>query len=181
MRFQAPRGTADILPQDQEFWSLMRTATQKIAERFGYSRIETPIFEDTGLFNRGVGQSTDIIEKETYTFNDRGGDSLTLRPEGTAPVCRSYVEHGMHNLPQPIKLFYLVQNFRYERPQAGRFRQHNQFGIEVFGEADAYIDAEVIEVAWRFLEELNLKNISLYINTHYFGQHLFLTLEDGFP
>ena len=104
MRFQAPRGTADILPQDQEFWSLMRTATQKIAERFGYSRIETPIFEDTGLFNRGVGQSTDIIEKETYTFNDRGGDSLTLRPEGTAPVCRSYVEHGMHNLPQPIKL-----------------------------------------------------------------------------
>ena len=165
MRFQAPRGTADILPQDQEFWSLIRTATQKIAERFGYSRIETPIFEDTGLFNRGVGQSTDIIEKETYTFNDRGGDSLTLRPEGTAPVCRSYVEHGMHNLPQPIKLFYLVQNFRYERPQAGRFRQHNQFGIEVFGEADAYIDAEVIEVAWRFLEELNLKNISLSINS----------------
>ena len=165
MTFQSPRGTTDILPQDQQFWSLIRTETQKIAERFGYSRIETPIFEDTGLFNRGVGQSTDIIEKETYTFIDRGGDSLTLRPEGTAPICRSYVEHGMHNLPQPIRLFYLIQNFRYERPQAGRFRQHNQFGIEVFGEPDAYIDAEVIEVAWRFLEELNLNNISLSINS----------------
>ena len=165
MTFQSPRGTTDILPQDQQFWALIRTATQNIAERFGYSRIETPIFEDTGLFNRGVGQSTDIIEKETYTFIDRGGDSLTLRPEGTAPICRSYVEHGMHNLPQPIRLFYLIQNFRYERPQAGRFRQHNQFGIEVFGEPDAYIDAEVIEVAWRFLEELNLNNISLSINS----------------
>ena len=165
MTFQSPRGTTDILPQDQQFWALIRAATQKIAERFGYSRIETPIFEDTGLFNRGVGQSTDIIEKETYTFIDRGGDSLTLRPEGTAPICRSYVEHGMHNLPQPIRLFYLIQNFRYERPQAGRFRQHNQFGIEVFGEPDAYIDAEVIEVAWRFLEELNLNNISLSINS----------------
>jgi histidyl-tRNA synthetase len=165
MTFQSPRGTTDILPQDQQFWALIRTATQNIAERFGYSRIETPIFEDTGLFNRGVGQSTDIIEKETYTFIDRGGDSLTLRPEGTAPICRSYVEHGMHNLPQPIRLFYLIQNFRYERPQAGRFRQHNQFGIEVFGEPDAYIDAEVIEVAWRFLEELNLHNISLSINS----------------
>ena len=165
MTFQSPRGTTDILPQDQQFWALIRAASQKIAERFGYSRIETPIFEDTGLFNRGVGQSTDIIEKETYTFIDRGGDSLTLRPEGTAPICRSYVEHGMHNLPQPIRLFYLIQNFRYERPQAGRFRQHNQFGIEVFGEPDAYIDAEVIEVAWRFLEELNLNNISLSINS----------------
>ena len=165
MTFQSPRGTTDILPQDQQFWALIRTATQKIAERFGYSRIETPIFEDTGLFNRGVGQSTDIIEKETYTFIDRGGDSLTLRPEGTAPICRSYVEHGMHNLPQPIRLFYLIQNFRYERPQAGRFRQHNQFGIEVFGEPDAYIDAEVIEVAWRFLKELNLNDISLSINS----------------
>ena len=133
--------------------------------RFGYDRIEIPTFEHANLFIRGVGEITDIVEKETYTFQDRSNEMMTLRAEGTAPVCRAYLEHGMASMPQPVRMHYFCPIFRYERPQAGRFRQHNQFGIEVFGEPDAYIDAEVIEVAWRFLEELKLKNISLSINS----------------
>ena len=139
MNFQAPRGTVDILPEDQPYWRLVESKVRQIASAFGYSQIDTPLFEDTRLFARGVGESTDIVEKETYTFLDRGGDSLTLRPEGTAPVCRAYLEHGMHNLPQPVRLYYMVPNFRYERPQSGRFRAFHQFGIEAFGESDPYI------------------------------------------
>jgi len=163
--FQSPRGTADILPQDQPQWRFVEQAARRMAYRFGYDEITTPIFEDTDLFSRGIGSSTDILEKETYTFPDRGGDSMTLRPEGTAPVCRAYLQHGMNNLPQPVKLFYIVPNFRYERPQSGRYRAFNQFGIEVFGEQDAYIDAEVIELAWKYLEALGLKDLSLTINS----------------
>ena len=165
MVFQSPRGTADILPQDQPQWRFVEQAARKMAYRFGYDEITTPIFEDTDLFSRGIGSSTDILEKETYTFPDRGGDSMTLRPEGTAPVCRAYLQHGMNNLPQPVKLFYIVPNFRYERPQSGRYRAFNQFGIEVFGEQDSYIDAEVIELAWKYLEALGLKDLSLTINS----------------
>lgn len=165
MQFQSPRGTFDILPADQPYWREVEKRAMEIAVSFGYSRIETPVFENANLFTRGVGESTDIVEKETYTFLDRGGDSLTLRPEGTAPVCRAYIEHGMQNLPQPVKLFYLVPNFRYERPQSGRFRAFHQFGIEAFGENDPYIDAEVIEVSWRFLTEVGIKNLTLGINS----------------
>ena len=165
MVFQSPRGTADILPQDQPQWRFVEQAARRMAYRFGYDEITTPIFEDTDLFSRGIGSSTDILEKETYTFPDRGGDSMTLRPEGTAPVCRAYLQHGMNNLPQPVKLFYIVPNFRYERPQSGRYRAFNQFGIEVFGEQDSYIDAEVIELAWKYLEALGLKDLSLTINS----------------
>ena len=165
MVFQSPRGTTDILPQDQPQWRSVEETARAVASRFGYEEITTPIFEDTALFARGIGSSTDILEKETYTFADRGGDSMTLRPEGTAPVCRAYLQHGMHNLPQPVRLFYLVPNFRYERPQSGRYRAFNQFGIEDFGEDDPYIDTEVIEVAWRYLQELGLKDLALTINS----------------
>ena len=165
MVFQAPRGTSDILPEDQRYWRFFREKVEEITRRFGYERLDTPIFEDAGLFVRGVGESTDIVEKETYTFEDRGGNLLTLRPEGTAPVCRAYLEHGMHNLAQPVRQYYLLPGFRYERPQAGRSRQHHQFGIEVIGEADASVDAEVIEVGWRFLESVGLRELALNINT----------------
>ena len=136
-----------------------------VASRFGYGRIDTPAFEDSNLFIRSVGEGTDIVEKEMYTFDDRGGDSVTLRPEGTAPVCRAYLEHGMHNLPQPVRMYYFCPVFRYERPQAGRFRQHHQFGVEVLGDADPSVDAEVIEVAWNLVINLGLTEINLLINS----------------
>jgi histidyl-tRNA synthetase len=163
--FQAPRGTVDILPEEQKYWRYFRQKVSEITKRFGYERIDTPLFEDARLFIRGVGEVTDIVEKETYTFEDRGGDTLTLRAEGTAPVCRAYLEHGMHNLPQPVRLFYLCPVFRYERPQSGRYRQHHQFGIEVIGEADASVDSEVIEIGWRFLESVGLRELSLSVNS----------------
>ena len=163
--FQAPRGTSDILPDEQRHWRFVESKAQEIAGKFGYERIDTPIFEDARLFVRGIGEATDIVEKETYTFEDRGGDLLTLRPEGTAPVCRAYLEQGMHNLPQPVRLYYLCPVFRYERPQSGRYRQHHQFGVEVFGDGDASIDAEVIEVGWRFLESIGLQELSLIVNS----------------
>ena len=165
MSFQAPRGTTDILPPKQGYWRFLEARAHETAARFGYERIDTPIFEDARLFVRGIGELTDIVEKETYTFEDRGGDLLTLRPEGTAPVCRAYLEHGLHNRPQPVRLYYLCPVFRYERPQSGRYRQHHQFGIEVFGDGDASVDAEVIEVGWRYLESLGLRELSLVINT----------------
>ena len=165
MLFQAPRGTADNLPDDQNYWRYVHTKARDVASRFGYGRIDTPVFEDARLFVRGIGEVTDIVEKETYTFEDRGGDLLTLRPEGTAPVCRAYLEHGMHNLPQPVRLYYLCPVFRYERPQSGRYRQHHQFGIEVFGDGDPSIDAEVIEVGWSFLKDVGLVDLSLTINS----------------
>ena len=165
MVFQAPRGTADILPGDQGHWRFFRHRAEEMAARFGYERIDTPVFEDARLFVRGVGEVTDIVEKETYTFEDRGGDLLTLRPEGTAPVCRAYLEHGMHNLPQPVRLDYMFPGFRYERPQSGRYRQHHQFGVELLGDADASADAEVIEVGWRFLESIGLRELSLGVNS----------------
>ena len=163
--FQAPRGTADRLPEEQKYWRYIESKATDVAARFGYGRIDTPSFEDSNLFIRSVGEGTDIVEKEMYTFEDRGGDSITLRPEGTAPVCRAYLEHGMHNLPQPVRLYYFCPVFRYERPQAGRFRQHHQFGVEVLGDADPSVDAEVIEVAWALMTSLGLKDINLLINS----------------
>ena len=165
MLFQAPRGTADILPEEQKYRRFFENQAHQIATGFGYDRIDTPVFEDARLFVRGIGEVTDIVEKETYTFEDRGGDLLTLRPEGTAPVCRAYLENGMHVLPQPVRLYYLCPVFRYERPQSGRYRQHHQFGIEVFGDGDPSLDAEVIEVGWRFLESVGLTELSLSVNT----------------
>ena len=137
----------------------------ELCQRYGFSRLDTPVYEDSGLFVRSVGEGTDIVEKEMYTFEDRGGDSITLRPEGTAPVCRAYLEHGMHNLPQPVRLYYFCPVFRYERPQAGRFREHHQFGLEVLGDGDPSVDAEVIEVAWRLMGALGLGDLSMLVNS----------------
>ena len=163
--FQAPRGTSDHLPEEQKYWRFIESKAVEVAARFGFGRIDTPAFEDSNLFIRSVGEGTDIVEKEMYTFDDRGGDSITLRPEGTAPVCRAYLEHGMHNLPQPVRLYYFCPVFRYERPQAGRFRQHHQFGVEVLGDGDPSVDAEVIEVAWDLMTSLGLTDINLLINS----------------
>lgn len=165
MRFQAPRGVYDQLPEEQAHWDFARETAARIAARFGYGRIETPAFEDAALFERGVGAATDIVEKETYTFEDRGGEAITLRAEGTAPVCRAYIQHGMANRAQPVRMFYICPVFRYERPQAGRYRQHTQFGIEIIGESDASADAEVIELGWRYLESVGLTGLTLAINS----------------
>lgn len=163
--YRAPRGTADILPEEQRYWHYLEAGARAMAQRFGYGRLETPVFENTGLFVRGVGQGTDIVEKEMYSFDDRGGDSLTLRPEGTAPACRAYLEHGMRNLPQPVRLYYFSPAFRYERPQAGRFRQHHQFGVEALGDGDPSVDAEVVEMAWQLMNGLGLTNLTLLVNS----------------
>lgn len=163
--FQAPRGTSDLLPEEQHYWRYIESKAVALAGRYGFQRIDTPVFEDSNLFIRSVGEGTDIVEKEMYTFDDRGGDSITLRPEGTAPVCRAYLEHGMHNLSQPVRLFYFCPVFRYERPQAGRFREHHQFGVEVLGDPDPSVDAEVIELAWRLTNDLGLREINLFLNS----------------
>lgn len=163
--YQAPRGTADILPEDQHYWQLIREKADEVAVLYGYQRIDTPIFEDASLFVRSVGAGTDIVEKEMYAFKDKGGESLSLRPEATAAVCRAYLEHGMQNLPQPVKLYTVGPFFRYDRPQAGRYRQFSQFNCEALGEADPLLDAEVIEVAWRFYEALGLEELTLQINS----------------
>ena len=132
---QAPRGTFDVLPDDAERRACSRRHAERILGAAGYRRIETPTFESTELFSRGVGEATDIVQKEMYTFDDGGGRSLTLRPEGTAPVCRAYLEHGMHKLAQPVKLWYLSSFFRAEAPQRGRYRQFWQVGAEAIGSA----------------------------------------------
>jgi histidyl-tRNA synthetase len=163
--YKAPRGTQDVLPEDQPYWDFVRDAASRLAAVFGYGRIETPVFEEASLFTRGVGEITDIVQKEMYIFKDRGGLDLALRPEGTAPVCRAYLEHGMHNQPQPVRLWYWTPIFRYDRPQAGRYRQHHQFGIEAIGEADSAVDAEVIELLWRLYEELGLTSLALQLNS----------------
>src|SRR3990172_4777162 len=164
-QYKAPRGTLDILPQDQPYWDRVWQASARVCSLFGYQRIETPVFEDATLFTRGVGEVTDIVQKEMYVFQDRGGQEMALRPEGTAPVCRAYLEHGMHNQPQPVRLWYWTPIFRYDRPQAGRYRQHHQFGVEAIGEADASLDAEVIELLWRVCEELGLAGLTLQLNS----------------
>ena len=163
--YQAVRGTSDILPGEQAYWHYIGQKAFDICQRYGYQRIDSPTFEETGLFTRSVGQGTDIVEKEMYTFADKGGKSITLRPEGTAPVCRAYLEHGMNNLPQPVKLYYLANIFRYERPQAGRLREHHQFGCEAVGDGDPALDAEVIDMAWQFFRSLGLQSLSLQLNS----------------
>jgi len=163
--YQAPRGTQDILPEEQAYWRFIEQKVANISELYGYQRIALPTFEDTGLFTRSVGEATDIVQKEMYTFEDRGGGSLTLRPEGTAPVCRAYMQHGMHSWPQPVKLYYIASIFRYERPQQGRYREHNQFGCEAIGDGDPALDGEVIDTAWQFFQSLGLRRLSLQLNS----------------
>ena len=162
---QRPRGTADILPSEQKYWKFIEETTAKICEKFGYKRLDTPQFESKDLFVRGVGTQTDIVQKETYTFQDKGNEELTLRAEGTAPACRAYIENGMKNLQQPVRLYYLASIFRYERPQAGRYREHHQFGIEAIGDSSALIDCEVIEIATDVIKTLGIPNTKLFINS----------------
>jgi len=165
MLYRAPRGTSDILPKEQAYWRYIEQKVAEIARLYGYERLDAPVFEDTGLFARSVGEDTDIVTKEMYTFEDRSGSSLTLRPEGTAPVCRAYLEHGLYNLPQPVRLYYIASIFRYERPQAGRYRQHYQFGYEAIGDDDPALDAEIIDMAWQFLLSVKLRSLSLQLNS----------------
>ncbi len=163
--YRAPRGTSDILPQEQAYWRYVEQKAANLCQLFGYERIDTPVFEDTSLFGRSAGEYTDIVQKEMYTFDDRGGNSLTLKPEGTPAVCRAYVQHGLHNLPHPVKLYYISPIFRYDRPQAGRYRQHHQFGYEAIGDDNPTLDAEVIDMAWQFFQSLNLHHLSLSLNS----------------
>ncbi|WP_077214084.1 histidine--tRNA ligase [Bacillus dakarensis] len=166
MSISIPRGTQDILPGEVEKWQLIEKNARELCERFQYKEIRTPIFEHTDLFLRSVGDTTDIVQKEMYTFEDRGGRSVTLRPEGTAAVVRSFVEQKMFgNANQPVKLYYMGPMFRYERPQAGRFRQFVQFGVEALGSADPAIDAEVIALAMSLYQSLGLKKLKLVINS----------------
>jgi histidyl-tRNA synthetase len=152
-RLKAPRGTFDVLPADGRRRLELGRLTAEVLGRAGYEPFETPAFEDTELFARGVGESTDIVQKEMFTFEDKAGRSLTLRPEGTAGVCRAYVEHGMHKLPQPVKLWYSGPFFRHEAPQAGRYRQFSQIGAEALGSDDPSLDAELILLLAELLEE----------------------------
>ncbi|CAM3819505.1 histidine--tRNA ligase [Mesobacillus zeae] len=166
MSINIPRGTKDILPGESERWQYIENKARDICRNYQYKEIRTPIFEHTELFQRGVGDTTDIVQKEMYTFEDRGGRSLTLRPEGTASTVRSYVENKMFGYPsQPVKLYYMGPMFRYERPQAGRFRQFVQFGVEALGSKDPAIDAEVISMAMEIYRELGLKSLKLVINS----------------
>ncbi|MCA1200759.1 histidine--tRNA ligase [Priestia flexa] len=166
MSVQIPRGTQDILPGKVEYWQFVEQKAREICRTFNYKEIRTPMFEHTELFQRGVGETTDIVQKEMYTFKDRGDRSLTLRPEGTAAVGRSYVTHKMFGNPnQPTKLFYIGPMFRYERPQAGRFRQFVQFGVEALGVNDPAIDAEVLALLMNFYQSLGLKKLKLVVNS----------------
>ncbi|WP_394187646.1 histidine--tRNA ligase [Paenisporosarcina quisquiliarum] len=166
MSINVPRGTKDILPEEMFKWHALEELVRDTCRLYQYKEIRTPIFEHTELFTRGVGDTTDIVQKEMYTFTDRGDRSLTLRPEGTASVVRSYVENKLFGLPnQPIKLYYMGPMFRYERQQAGRYRQFVQFGIEAIGSKDPAIDAEVMALAMKVYEKAGLKKVKLVINS----------------
>ncbi|MFA5086914.1 MAG: histidine--tRNA ligase [Candidatus Paceibacterota bacterium] len=166
IKFQNPQGMHDILPEDQPYYEAVFEAAKKVFEFYHFKKIDTPILEPADLFYRGVGQGTDIVEKEMYTFKTKGGkDILTLRPEGTAPIMRAYLQHGMQSMPQPIKVWYCGPFFRHERPQAGRYREFHQFGGEILGERDAVADAELISINYAILQELKLGDLVMKINS----------------
>jgi len=164
-KFQTLTGMHDVLPEDQVYFKKVQKAVESVSNYYSFQKIETPILEDAEVFTKAVGLDTDIVGKEMYTFRTKGGDVVVLRPEGTAPVMRSYIEHGMHNLPQPVKLWYMGPFFRYERPQAGRFRQFHQFGFEAIGESNPSIDGQIIQISYDILKELGFKNITIEVNS----------------
>jgi histidyl-tRNA synthetase len=164
-KYQLPRGTYDLLPEEAAVRRRIVDEARALVEGAGFGQIETPVFEDSELFVRTVGEATDIVRKEMYMFEDRSGRSLTLRPEGTAPVCRAYLEHGMHKLPQPVKLWYQGPMFRYESPQAGRFRQHSQVGVEAIGSDDPGLDAELIDLLGHLYARLGLTGVRLHVTS----------------
>ena len=164
-KFQTLTGMHDVLPEDQGYFQKIYKIVENIANFCDFQKIDTPVIEETDLFLKGIGLSTDIAEKQMYTFRTRGGDSVSLRPEWTAPVVRSYIEHGMYNLPQPIKLWYFGPCYRYERPQAGRFRQFHQFGFEILGEKSSVRDGQIIQMSFNILKELHFKNLVVEVNS----------------
>jgi histidyl-tRNA synthetase len=165
IKVQAPKGTHDILPQEQKYWDKVRAIVANIANNFGFGRIDTPIFEDVRIYIKGTGQTSDIVQKEIYTFKSKGGESLALRPEFTPGIVRAYIEHGMRNLPQPVKLYSIGPLFRHDKPQAGRYRQFHQINFEIIGDSSAVSDVQVIQVFVSILKKLNLKKFYLYINS----------------
>ena len=165
IKITAPKGTHDILPEDVHIWQYVESKIYEICKSYGYNEIRFPVFEQTDLFNRGVGDTTDVVQKEMYTFTDKGDRSITLRPEGTASTVRSFLENNLYNAPLPVKLFYIITCYRYERPQAGRFREFRQFGVENFGSANPFTDAEVISLAISLLNKLGIDDLTLYINS----------------
>src|SRR5271170_557741 len=166
MKFQAIKGTRDILPPDSALWNRVEQTAREVFVTYGFGEIRTPIFEQTELFARSIGAETDVVSKEMYTFQERDGESITLRPEATASVCRAYIEHGMQALPGNVKLFYMGPMFRRERPQKGRYRQFYQIGAEVLGQSDApAIDAEILEMLFVFFKRVGLTRTTLYVNS----------------
>jgi histidyl-tRNA synthetase len=164
-QFQSPKGTKDTLPEEQPYWHYVEETIRRVARLYHYERLDLPVFEETALFQRGVGEGTDIVDKEMYTFKDKGGTLITLRPEFTAGVMRAYLQHGMSSLSNPVKVWSTGPVFRYERPQAGRFRQHTQFNVEALGEQDPALDFEVMSVAWTLYSDLGFENLSFQINS----------------
>jgi histidyl-tRNA synthetase len=164
-KFQSPTGMHDILTSEQKYFQKIYETSENIANFYQFQKIETPILEETELFSKGIGLATDIVGKEMFTLRTKGGDYLTLRPEGTAPIVRAYIEKGMQNLPQPVKFWYFGPYFRHEKPQAGRYRQFWQFGFEVLGEESSVIDAQIIQIFYNILKELKLKNLIIEINS----------------
>lgn len=165
MLTRAPKGTNDILPEKSHIWQYIEKEILKICDEYNFKEIRTPVFEHTELFERGVGDTTDVVEKEMYTFEDKGGRSITLRPEGTASASRSYIENGLFNTPQPSKLFYNITCYRYEKNQAGRYREFHQFGAEVIGSQNPSVDAELMSLPMLLYKRLGLKNLKLNINS----------------
>ncbi|MCR6513392.1 histidine--tRNA ligase [Clostridium sp. LY3-2] len=164
MEIQAPKGTKDMLPEEAYKWHYVENIFREVSKNFGIREIRTPIFEHTELFLRGVGETTDIVQKEMYTFKDKGDRSITLKPEGTAPAVRAFIENRLFNEAQPTKLYYITPCFRYEKAQKGRYRQFNQYGVEMFGSSSPSIDAEVMALAMNILKKIGLKGLSLNIN-----------------
>ncbi|MBE6964600.1 MAG: histidine--tRNA ligase [Ruminococcaceae bacterium] len=164
-KITAPRGTKDVLPEESRAWQILEDKLRSLAHRFGFREIRFPTFEDVALFDRGVGDTTDVVQKEMYDFYDKGDRHIALRPEGTASVVRAFIEHSLHAKGLPLKVYYIAPNFRYEKPQAGRLREHHQFGVECFGAYDASADAEVISLGATLLRELGITDTTLHLNS----------------
>jgi histidyl-tRNA synthetase len=167
IKYRAPKGTHDVLPSESDRWQFIENRWRELCHLYGYREIRTPVFEETELFTRSVGETTDIVSKEMYTFTDKGGRSITLKPEGTAPVVRAYLEHSLGTLDGITKLYYIIPFFRYERPQKGRFRQAHQMGAEIFGVAEPAADAEILSLVMRFFQSLGFtkESMELHLNT----------------
>ena len=165
MLVKAPKGTKDILPQESYQWHYVEDRIRRISESFGYREIRTPVFEHTELFQRGVGDTTDIVQKEMYTFEDKSGRSISLKPEGTAGAARAYIEHKLYAGPQPVKMYYISPSYRYENPQAGRLREFHQFGVEAFGAPQASVDAEIITLAMTLFRDLGVRDLTVKLNS----------------